>query len=242
MKNTRKSLLSLLVGAAALTMPGLAGKTLDGSVINVTNGSVLVGNAANNGGQSRVYSTDKFEYSGDGLGIVWAYEDLGNNQLALIGAFKNYPNDPDLPKSYAEGFVNYGDTNFYGLKDGDVLGGNVPGGFFGAFDGGVNGNLPKNGRVGVFNTETQMFTPDEGELAWIGEMGFSGFTPYSLGSGSLKIDRVYAVPDANPRDLMLAGLAAIGAAGTAFRRGRNYFKGKSERQKRKGIRFGRTKL
>jgi hypothetical protein len=241
MKNAHKSLLSLLVGAAALTMPGLAGKTLNGSMIDVTDGSILVSNAANNGGQSRRYSTDKFEYSGDGLGIVWPYIDLGNSQLALIGTLKNYPNDPFLPKSYAGGFINYSDANFPGLENGDVLGGNVPGGFFGAFDGGVNGNLPKNGRVGVFNTDTQIFTPDEGELAWIGEMGFSGFTPYSLGSGSLKIDRIYAVPDASPRDLMFAGLAAIGAAGTALRRGRNYFKGK-ERQKRKGIRFGRTKL
>jgi len=137
-----------LAGAISLGVLGLGGNA-EASVI-VDNVQDVVVYAANNGGESRGYETYNLTYLGQVPTqkiIAFVYKNVNPPFPPTIGGLENNPSDPDLPLSYASGFINKDDDHFWGLNYEDVLNGNN-GWFYAGVD--LNGNNV----IGYFNKST----------------------------------------------------------------------------------------
>ncbi|MBM3234034.1 hypothetical protein FJZ19_02980 [Candidatus Pacearchaeota archaeon] len=172
--------------ASLLVLAGLS-SSLEANVINVSHIQDVVPAAGTQGGVSRDYATENLKVEGqDPTALILAfgyryptqeeliqYPGLQSDSKLFIGGLENLPGDPFTPITTATGFFNKDDANFWGFKNfGDVLGGNVPGGFFGFYD--KNGD----GKVGTLNTETGVLTPDTKEFINPQHIYFTGFQPF----------------------------------------------------------------
>jgi len=209
---------STAIGAGALALTGLAATTAKGSttLINVSHIQDVVSSAP----VSRTYETYDLKVDGqDPQALVLAfayryptpkeilkYPSLQSDSKIFIGGLENLPDNPFLPMTYGVGFMNKDDTTHWGLENyGDILGGNVPGGFFGFYDKNVYGE-EGYGRIGTFNTETGVLTADAGEVYPI--VSFSRFQPFPQ-SGTATIDSINLPEPATGAFLALGIVASI---------------------------------
>jgi hypothetical protein len=190
---------------AALALP----RTAKASEIPVTHASDVITRARDPpypGSTSRSYDTYNLQVNGHdptGLALVLFYRIDPVEGNVFIGGLQNNPSDPDLPQSYASGFINKEDDLFYGLNYGDVLGGNVPGGAWGFAD--ELGN--RDGDIGTWDTTAQVFLPDAGEMYT--NTAFTGVSPFpEVGVGTIGSVNI---PEPATGALLVAGLIAAAA-------------------------------
>lgn len=185
----------LAVGLAAL----LGGSEAKGDIIPINEVSDYVPRAD----VSKSYRTEDYKIQGETLMIVWGVKHREGVGYTLVGGLKNNPNDPDIPITTANGFMNQDDAYQWGLNSGEVVDG-----FIGAID--FNGD----GDVGTLDTSTWVATWDEGE--YIGDMGkweHSGFMPFGQnGDERHTIDSINYIPEGEDlgKIAMAVGLAGIG--------------------------------
>ncbi|MBM3234035.1 hypothetical protein FJZ19_02985 [Candidatus Pacearchaeota archaeon] len=189
--------------AAAVALSGLAGKA-QASIINVSHIQDVVPAAGTQGGVSRDYETYNLKVDGQepqALTLAFAYRTVPGIGNVFIGGLENLPGDPFTPITTATGFINKDDANFWGLENyGDVLGGNVPGGFFGFYD--KNGD----GNIGTFNDVTGVLTPDTGESYPI--VTFTGFQAFPEQNVLATVNSINLVPEPATGAFIVAGLVA----------------------------------
>jgi hypothetical protein len=203
------AILFALAGAGSLAALALP-RTSKASVIPVTQVSDLIPISPTN----RSYETYNLQVNGHdptGLALILFYRTDPVDGQVFIGGVSNDPTNPFMPQSHAIGHLNKDDTTFYGLNYGDVLGGNVPGGAWGFAD--ELGN--RDGKIGLWDTNAQVFLPDPGEMYT--NTAFTGFSPFPQ-TGTGTIDSVN-IPEPATGALIVAGLIAVAAG----RKARDFF-------------------
>jgi len=183
-----------------LVLGSLRAEEANADVIPVNDLKDVVERASEHGGDSRTYSCASITYGSKAPTanlLLFAYREVVAGYVPLIGGLENaWPMMPD----YGGGFINKDDATFWGLDFGDVLGGNVAGGFFAGVD--LNGD----GDVGTYNTGTGQLTFDVDEYFEPSLVQFTGFSPFPL-SGKGTIASINIIPE--PATVTLLALGGL---------------------------------
>ena len=209
---TRAAVLYAALGLSALGLTGGFGKEAKASIVpfaSVSDIEALTGRSPTSvsyettvePGSQLTGILDSIENKG----LLVAYEIVPGSAL-LLGALENNPSDIFSNPDYFAGYINRQEGGYAGLSTGDVLAGNVNGGFWFFYD------SAGDGLKTTLNTSTGIINIPSGDALYLFTeiVNMDGFPATQT---SAQIEKVRILPEPSASALILVGLVA-----TALRR------------------------